>query len=111
MPVFRRLQGKKLCREQRFLCFLPASLAFDTESDEPVLFQGAIDLLVLNEKDAEIVDYKYSGKTDEALLSHYGAQLRLYRAAVSRIAGIPPERIRMTLVNIRSASELTVSDK
>ena len=76
--------------------------------DEDMLFQGAIDLLAVGDGWAEIIDYKYSQKGEEALRSAYAVQLRLYKMAVAKILHIPLEKVRCTLVNIYHGFELEV---
>ena len=76
--------------------------------DEEMLFQGAIDLLAVGDGCAEIIDYKYSRKSKEALRETYTMQLRLYRMAVSRALKLPMEKIACTIVNIYSGYEISI---
>ena len=110
-PVFYRLQGKRLYKEQQFLVSLPinGTYAHKASADErlktldekqEMLFQGAIDLLAVGDNEAWIIDYKYSVKDKEALRSHYKEQLELYRKATAKILKLPIENIRCTIVNI-----------
>lgn len=55
-------------------------------SDE-VMLQGVIDLLVLGENNAVVVDFKYTSRSD-LVSRRYTAQLNSYRMAVERICGI-----------------------
>lgn len=100
MPVFESVKGAQLMREREFLCRLPANEIFETTADDPVLIQGALDLLVLNRDGYHIIDYKYSKKSDEQLAASYAKQLALYKKAVAVITGAKPENIKTTLVNI-----------
>ena len=116
--VFYRLRNVRIHKEQRFMAALPArevlSVLGEEEGggcpacDEDMLFQGAIDLLAVGDGWAEIIDYKYSQKGEEALRSAYAVQLRLYKMAVAKILHIPLEKVRCTLVNIYHGFELEV---
>ncbi len=108
-PVFYRLQGMRLYKEQQFLVSLPVretyakkeGLPFIGQEDgEEMLFQGAIDLLAVGES-VQIIDYKYSGRSAEELKAHYQPQLDLYRLAVARVMKIPARDIRCSIVNIK----------
>ncbi len=111
IPVFYRLEGTRLYKEQQFLVSLPVKdtyakkegvspLLAEKEDGEEMLFQGAIDLLAVGEE-TQIIDYKYSGRSAEELKAHYKPQLDLYKLAVARIMKIPVERIRCSIVNIK----------
>ena len=116
--VFHRLRDVRMYKEQRFMAALPSSEVLSVlgeESDggcpacdEEMLIQGAIDLLVVGDGWAEIIDYKYSQKGEDALRKTYAVQLRLYRMAVAKILHIPVEKVRCTLVNIYHGFELDV---
>ncbi len=116
--VFYQLQGKRLYKEQQFLVSLPVqdtyalTQAFGSlqgkEDDEQMLFQGAIDLLAVDENGAWIVDYKYSGRTEVSIREHYQKQLGVYRLAVAKILNIPQDKIRCTIVNIYKGYQIDV---
>ncbi len=108
MSVFENLDGTQMLREQSFLCRLPAHEFLPTEATDKVLVQGAIDLLVLGNGNARVVDYKFSGKTDEALLATYAPQLKLYKRAVSVICNLSEDKIQTTIVNICRLTEIPV---
>ncbi len=121
-PVFYELSDMRLYKEQKFLVSLPARLVktvygesegvapalLNTDDDEEMIFQGAIDLLARGDGEARIIDYKYSGRSAQELRSHYAPQLNLYRLAVSKIEGIPVEKIRCTIVNIRLGFQIDI---
>ena len=119
-PVFKKLRGKRLYKEQKFLVALPvgdtfaktqdAHPAWVNNQDETVIFQGAIDLLAVGEDgEAQIIDYKFSKGGAEYLAAHYNAQLRLYRQATAKILGIEEEKIRCTIVNINQGFQVEMS--
>ena len=118
-PVFGRLQGKRLYKEQKFLVALPATETFGQNpkadpawqkaTGEEVIFQGAIDLLAVGEDgDAQIIDYKFSKGGEEYLAEHYRLQLTLYRKATAKILGLDEKRIRCTIVNINQGFQVDV---
>jgi ATP-dependent exoDNAse (exonuclease V) beta subunit len=82
------------------LCKLPANQFLDTTADDGVLVQGAIDLLATGKNGTAIIDYKYSKRADDYLVSHYSAQLSLYKKAVATILKINEDTISTTIVNI-----------
>ena len=108
--VFYRLQGCTLYKERQFLVALPVNDTLakadesihlsPTISGEEMIFQGAIDLLAVNEQGAWIIDYKYSVKDKNRLLEDYRPQLELYRLAVAKILKMPKESVRCTIVNV-----------
>lgn len=107
LPVFLDLRGKRLRREQKFLVLLPASLFPERYpgADDEIVFQGAIDLLVeRGDGKYTVLDYKFSGRSDAELKRHYAVQLKLYRAAVAKIAGTSLENVDAFIVNIARGS-------
>ena len=104
----RRPQPKThILRERNFLVSLPVRdvYFYDKErygnlGNETTLFQGAADLLLLEENRAHIVDYKYSSRDADSLKERYKPQLSLYRKSVAKIAGVKEENVRCTLFNL-----------
>lgn len=109
MPVFEGLNKARLYREREFLCRLPANEIFDTDADDGILVQGAIDLLAETEKGYIIIDYKYSHKSDGQLIDTYSKQLALYRRAVSEILHIDENSIKTVIVNIFSKRQIPLN--
>ncbi|MCD7729584.1 MAG: UvrD-helicase domain-containing protein [Clostridia bacterium] len=109
MGVFSRVQGKKLYREQEFLCSLPADSFLASTAKDNVMVQGAIDLLCVGNNECSIIDYKYSRKNDVDIVKTYAAQLNLYRLAVQRITGVPIGNISATIVNIFTLHEIPLN--
>ena len=120
--VFYSLKNAKLFREQQFIASLSANEVLSLTSEfggeltdldisaqgdgEFILFQGAIDLLAVDENGARIVDYKYSARDGEYLKKHYALQLALYRRVAAKILKLPLEKVRATIVNIRLGFEV-----
>lgn len=111
MRVFSDLSGADLVREQKFLFSLPACELYDTDCADPVLVQGAIDLLVRGKTGYTVVDYKFSGKSRAELIDTYAPQLKLYRRAVSKILGVAEKTIGMVIVNILRGEEIPLFEK
>ena len=76
-------------------------MIYDTLSNEQVLVQGIIDLLVVDNDSAQIIDYKYSAHDSEYLRERYALQLDLYRQVVAKVLKINPAKIDCSIVNIR----------
>ena len=100
IPIFSKLGGAKLYREQEFLCRLPANEIMDTAASDGVLIQGAIDLLAKTDSGYKIIDYKYSHKDAQKLIETYRKQLALYKKAVALITRTDEEKIETIIVNI-----------
>ncbi len=110
-PVFYALKDKRLYRERKFLVSLPIKDVSNQNGggmyalneqllNEEVLFQGAIDLLAVDEDGAWIIDYKYSRKGKDALKASYAQQLNVYKLAVAKSLHINQARVRCSIVNI-----------
>ena len=100
IPIFSKLGGAKLFREQEFLCMLPANEIMPTAARDKVLLQGAIDLLAKTGSGYKIIDYKYSHKDGQKLIETYSKQLALYKKAVALITGTDEGKIETIIVNI-----------
>ena len=106
LPCMKALAGKRVYREQKFLCALPAFEIMGGDSADEIVFQGAIDALVEDENGFEIVDYKFSSRSDEELKEHYALQIKLYRKAVSRAMKVGEETVRARIINIMQGREI-----
>ena len=102
MPCFKMAEGAKTFREREFLCALPANSFLDTDAEDDVLVQGAIDLLCEKDGKYAIIDYKFSSLAIPAIAAKYSKQLNLYRLAVQKILGVKAEDIEAHIVNIRT---------
>lgn len=81
---YKSLIGKNILKEIPFLLYekLPEFLG---ESDNRVLLQGVLDLLVLEDDGFIVVDFKASFASDENLINRYKNQLKLYAYAGEKI--------------------------
>jgi ATP-dependent helicase/nuclease subunit A len=114
-PIFATLQDKVLYKEQKFLVSLPVKDTYAKYAEdgygldgEEMIFQGAIDLLAVDENGAWVIDYKDSIKDADALKKHYAPQLELYRMTVAKIMKLPIEKIRCILVNLHHGFQVEV---
>ncbi|MDE7301502.1 MAG: UvrD-helicase domain-containing protein, partial [Clostridia bacterium] len=122
MPAFIRLEGKELFREREFVCRLPSQdylalrggenrqYTVGEDDGNGVIMQGAIDLLAVRREggkviSAEIIDYKYSAGTEEYVKAHYAPQLALYQSVVAKIYGLPTDKVKKTIINIRTLKQ------
>ncbi|MBE7088464.1 MAG: hypothetical protein E7370_02965 [Clostridiales bacterium] len=108
IPVFSKLNSSQTWREREFLCRLPANEILPTSATDPVLVQGAIDLLAQTPNGYAIVDYKYSKKSAKALRQAYAPQLDLYKKAVALILKVDESTISTTIINIFSCEEISL---
>lgn len=75
-------------REKPFLMYHPASEVIEGEkSNEEIVVQGVIDLLIFLPSEIIIVDFKNSALADKELLAKYEKQLYLYKLAVKDAFG------------------------
>lgn len=105
MDIFKGLKSGKFYREQPFILNVPARL-IGVESNEEVLLQGIIDLLVIFGDKAFVIDYKYSMKSAEKLKQTYSKQLELYAYATEKISGLKVEKTY--LINLAKAELIEV---
>lgn len=86
--LMQLLDGGKVYHEIPFMLNVQYSQAAkDKRFNDEVMLQGVIDLLVLKENQAIVVDYKYTSRSDK-VEDDYTYQLRSYKLAVERICGI-----------------------
>ncbi len=96
--AFDGVKNTKLFREKVFLTTIEADKVLDTDSKEPLVLQGVIDLLSIDKDGASIIDYKYSSLEKESLKRQYKKQLELYAFAVNKVLGLKIKK--MVLVNL-----------
>lgn len=106
VPCLKWLAGKRIERERKFLLSLPANELMPTEADDEIVYQGAIDLLCLDENGYTVIDYKYSSRGDDSLREHYALQIALYKKAVARIMRVDESTVRACIVNILACREI-----
>ncbi len=109
MPIFKSAIDRVTYREREFICKLPANQFLDTNSEDGILVQGAIDLLILGADGMRVVDYKHSKKSSEKLKEDYLPQLQLYAKVVATIFKIDVNTIKLTIVNINKCEEISLN--
>ncbi|MBR5896405.1 MAG: PD-(D/E)XK nuclease family protein, partial [Lachnospiraceae bacterium] len=85
----------KLYKEQPFVIGVPASsVEEDFSEDETILVQGVIDAFFVRDGKVSVVDYK-TDRVDNAdeLIKRYHKQLEYYGEAVSKLMGLPVDRL------------------
>lgn len=108
LPAFASLAGKRTHREQQFLVSLSAREigALQTDAEDEIVLQGAIDLLCEEENGFTVLDYKYSSHGADRIRADYAAQLEIYKRAVARITGTSEQNIRACILNILRLEEI-----
>lgn len=125
MPAFDGLKGSKLYREREFVCRLPSAdylslkrggkgFAVGEDDGNGVIVQGAIDLLAVNTvggtvRSARIIDYKYTGHSDDFVKQKYAPQLALYKNVVCKIYGLDESAVSTTIINIRACRQIELN--
>ena len=97
--ILTRVKGKKIFKEKSFMAEVDANEIYSNQT-EKILVQGVIDLLVLDDNEAEIIDYKYSSLSGERLKNKYQKQLDLYASATECALKVKVKR--KTLINLLS---------
>ncbi len=92
LPVWERLDGYKLYKEQPFITSFTARELYGEDSDGEILVQGIIDLLAVKDGKVVIVDYKTSDHSAERLKRDYEMQLSLYKKAVEKCLKLQVEK-------------------
>lgn len=108
IPCLKGLEDKRLWREQTFLAGLPAREMGLADTDDEIVFQGAVDLLVEDENGFLLIDYKFSALDDETLRKKYAIQIKLYRKAIARAMHVDEKSIRARIVNIALCREIVL---
>lgn len=88
-PELRKLtDGGKVYHEIPFMLLAPYNeISVDKRYTDETILQGVIDLLVISDSKAAVIDFKYTSRSD-LVEKRYKAQLNSYKLAVSRICGI-----------------------
>jgi ATP-dependent helicase/nuclease subunit A len=89
--AFNQTKNATLYREKSFLVQIPAKTLIGMDSKENILLQGVIDLLVVKDECAYIIDYKYSALDKQSLKARYEKQLDLYAYAVQKSLNLKVE--------------------
>lgn len=90
-PVIQEGIKGRYIREKPFMLSLQAGEVGGDSSDD-ILVQGTIDLAFFGEENV-IVDFKYSGLSDEKLAKKYARQLKTYKIAVMKAYDVKVDKI------------------
>lgn len=90
-PVIQEGIKGKYIREKSFMLSLQAGEVGGDSSDD-ILVQGTIDLAFFGEENV-IIDFKYSGLSDEKLAEKYARQLKTYKIAVMQAYDVKVDKI------------------
>ncbi len=75
--------------EVPFMLMVPYNqVSVDKRFFDDVMLQGVIDLLILGENCAYVVDFKYTSRSEKTVKESYRAQLNSYRLAVQTICKV-----------------------
>ncbi len=98
MSVFDEIKGKTLYKEQKFCYFVNAKdVGYDSE--EKILIQGIIDLMVVLENEVWLLDYKLSKiESEEDFVKAYKKQMQFYKSAIETVLNKKVSKV--LLVNI-----------
>ena len=88
-PELRKVMSQgKIYHEIPFMLYCPYDkVAKDGKYTDEVMLQGVIDMLVIGDDSATVVDFKYTMHSDR-VKDNYTAQLNSYKLAVTEICGI-----------------------
>lgn len=92
-------------REQEFTLAVKASEYFDCDTDDEIIVQGAIDLIIMGEE-LIIVDFKKSNKSAEELKEAYSLQLKLYARAAREALGRPVDKMLLYSISTGEIIEI-----
>lgn len=92
-------------REQEFTLAVKASEFFDCDTDDEIIVQGAIDLIIMG-KELIIVDFKKSNKSALDLKKAYSLQLKLYARAAREALGRPVSRMLLYSISTGEIIEI-----
>lgn len=90
-PVIQEGIKGRYIREKSFMLSLQAGEVGGDSSDD-ILVQGTIDLAFFGEENV-IIDFKYSGLSDEKLAKKYARQLKTYKIAVMKAYDVKVDKI------------------
>lgn len=103
--LLNNLEDAKIYRERPFMINIPHN-EIRGNSKETVLVQGKIDLLIIKDNLAIIVDYKVSRKNSDYLLEKYREQLNIYAKAVKQILDV--EKVEPYIYSVLKGELLAV---
>ncbi|MDD3397685.1 MAG: PD-(D/E)XK nuclease family protein, partial [Clostridia bacterium] len=95
----KKFKYNSLLKEQKFMMYIPHNEIVGGGSQEKILIQGIVDLILLGEKNI-LIDYKYSLSINErALIDRYSLQLKIYKQAIESALNKTIDEVFILLIN------------
>lgn len=110
--LYKRIENaENFFREKEFTMSLPLSFLKNNiqseAANENVVVQGVIDGMIINGKNAEIIDYKTDRvNSEEELCEKYREQMRVYKTAARQCFGC--EEVGVTLYSFSLSKEISL---
>ena len=90
---------KNQLKEQKFMMYVPHKEIIENGSDEKILIQGVVDLILFGEKNV-LIDYKYTlNINEEVIKQRYNMQLKIYRRAIESAINKKIDEVYILLIN------------
>lgn len=104
-PIIAEARESDCYRERRFVLRKSARDLGISDTDESVLVQGTVDMLIVGER-IIVVDFKRSKLSDAKLKERYSTQLKLYGEAVKSTFGRYPDKLLLYVLGRNSIVEI-----
>ncbi len=99
--------GGKVFKEKEFIMKESLKNLLEANFDDKIMVQGIIDLFVVKDGKAILVDYKFSNsKSDKYLIEKYKNQLKLYKMAIT--SGLKLEVEKVYLLSLKYSKLIEV---
>lgn len=99
--------SQKLLKEQKFIMNVPYNQIVESSITDKILVQGIMDLVVIKDNTAILIDYKYTSKSPEQILDTYSKQLSLYKMALKNLGTF--KNIKCHIINIKNGNVIDVN--
>lgn len=97
--LLRQFDLSNILKEQKFVMNIPHSEVVEEGSNDEILVQGIVDLLILGEKNI-LIDYKLSNQNDDdKLIKKYELQLQLYKKATENALNVSVDETYILHIN------------
>ena len=99
LKVLRKFDLSNILKEQKFVMNIPHNEVVKNGTDDEILVQGIVDLIVLGKKNI-LIDYKLSTQKDnQRLVDKYALQLHLYKKATEHALGVKIDEVYILHIN------------
>lgn len=106
--VINQFNIKNHLKEQQFMMQIPHKKIVENGSEENILVQGVIDLLLLGEKTI-LIDYKLTNTTSTFILEkRYKNQMRIYKIAAEKAIKKPVDEVYLLLIKQQKLVKINV---